>query len=108
MRHSEVSREIMYVKRILMHMGFEKYVTLPIDVFCDQNAIELSKNAVCHKRSKHIDINFHYTRELVEEKEIMIHCLQTNLIPADIFTKALPKYKHSYGIEMLNLNNVDI
>jgi len=32
---SEVSREIIYVKRLLVHMGFEKYVTSPIDVFCD-------------------------------------------------------------------------
>jgi len=31
----KVSREIVYVKRILKHMGFEKYVTSPIDVFCE-------------------------------------------------------------------------
>jgi len=60
----EVSRKVIYVKRIIMHMGFEKYVTPPIDVSCDnQSAIELSKNAVYHKRNIHIDINFHYTRE---------------------------------------------
>jgi len=53
-------------------------------------------------------MNLHYTCELIEEKEIMIHYLQTNLMPADIFTKALPKCKYSYGIKMLNLNNVDI
>ena len=41
---SEVSREIVYIKRLLMHMGFEKYTESPIDVFCDnQSAIELSK-----------------------------------------------------------------
>ncbi|XP_039303475.1 secreted RxLR effector protein 161-like [Solenopsis invicta] len=43
----EVSHEIVYIRRLLIHMGFEKYVTSPIDVFCDnQSAIQLSKNAV--------------------------------------------------------------
>jgi len=71
-------------------MGFEKYVTSPIDVlFNNQSAIELPKNAICHKRSKHIGINFHCTCELVEEKEIAIHYLQTSLMSADILTKVI-------------------
>jgi len=98
---AEISREIIYIKRILEHMGFEKYVRTPINVFCDnQSAIELSKNAVCHKRSKHIDISLHFTRQLVEDKEIIIRYLQTDLMPADILTKTLPKCKHSRCVEM--------
>jgi len=53
----EVSRKIVYEKRILKHIGFEKYVASPIDMFCDnQSAIELSKNAVFHRRNKHIEV----------------------------------------------------
>ena len=101
---SEVSREIVYIKRLLLHMGFEKCVKSPINVFCDnQSAIELSKNAVFHKRSKHIDIRLHYTRELVDQKEIAIHYLQTDCMPADILTKPLTRYKHERCVEMLNL-----
>jgi len=71
----EVPREIVYVKRILMHMGFEKYVVSPIDIFCNnQNAIELSKNAVISVVN--IDISYHFTREFVEKKEITIRYLQ--------------------------------
>jgi len=102
---SEVSREVIYIKRLLVHMGFEKYVTSPIDIFCDnQSAIQLTKNAVFHKRSKHIDINFHFTRELVERKEIVIHYLQTDLMLGDILTKSLTKYKHDKCVKMLNLS----
>jgi len=65
----EVLREVIYVKWILKHMGFEKYVTSPINVFSDnQNAIKLSKNAVCHKCNKHINIRNHFIRELMETK----------------------------------------
>lgn len=102
---SKVSREIVYIKRLLVHMGFEKYVTPPVDVFCDnQSTIQLSKNAVFHKRCKHIDINFHFTRELVKRKKIVIYYLQINLMLGDILTKPLTKHKHDKCVEMLNLN----
>jgi len=101
----EVSREIVYVKRILKHMSFEKYVASPINMFCDnQNAIELSKNAVCHKYRKHIDISYHFTRELVEKIEITIRYLQASIMPADILIKPLPKCGHLPSVRMLNLN----
>jgi len=79
-----------------MHTDFEKYVIPPIDVICDnQSARIVEKCSKCHKQNKYTNINLHYTREL-EGKEIMIHYLKTNLMPADIFTKVLPKCKHSY------------
>lgn len=40
-------------------------------VFCDSSsAINISKNPVQHYRTKHIDIRYHFIRELVENKEI--------------------------------------
>jgi hypothetical protein len=42
-----------------------------------------------HKRSKQTNITFHFTRELVESKEITISYLQTNSMLVDIFTKSL-------------------
>ena len=38
-------------------------------VFCDNtSAINLSKNSVQHSKSKHIEIRYHFIRDLVEEK----------------------------------------
>lgn len=101
---AEVSKEVVYLKRLLNYMGFEKYVETPILIYCDnQSAIELSKNAILHKRSKHIDISFHFTRELVEKKEIKVIYLRTDQMLADVLTKSLPKIKHQRCITMLNL-----
>jgi len=69
--------------------------------------MELLKNAVCHKHSKHININYHFICKLVKKKEIAIYYLQTSLMPADILTKA-PKYRHLRGVQMLNLNKENI
>lgn len=101
---AEISREIVYVKRLLTYMGFEKFIKDPVDVYCDnQSAIELSKNAVFHKRSKHIDISFHFTRELVEKKVITVRYLRTESMIADILTKSLSRDKHFKCVSMLQL-----
>lgn len=100
----EVSREIVYLKRLLMHMGFEKYVKDSIRIYCDnQSVIELSKNAVFHKQSKHIDISYHFTRELVENKEILINYLNTESMIADMLTKSLSKIKQQRCVDMLHI-----
>lgn len=47
---AEILREIVYVKRLLTYMSFEKFVQGSINVYCDdQSAISLSKNLVHHK-----------------------------------------------------------
>jgi len=76
-------------------MGSEKYMASPIDVLCDnQSAIELLKNAVCHKQAHWHKLPFHAQKK----KEITIRYLQTSVMPADILTKALPKCGHLRGV----------
>ncbi|GAU16794.1 hypothetical protein TSUD_200370 [Trifolium subterraneum] len=77
-----------WLKRILENLGLEQKQCL--DVFCDNNStIKLSKNPVLHGRSKHIDIRFHFLRNLSGEGMIELkHCTSQNQL-ADIMTKAL-------------------
>ena len=63
---------------------------LPTKIFCDnKSAISLTKNPVFHGRSKHIDIKFHYIRELVKEREIEMEFCKSEDQVADILTKPL-------------------
>jgi len=59
-------------------------------VYCDNSStIELSKNPILHGRSKHIDIRFHFLRELTKDGVVkMVHCNTQEQI-ADIMTKPL-------------------
>ena len=59
-------------------------------LFCDNlSVINISKNPVLHSRTKHIDIRYHFIRELVEEKVISLEHVVTDRQLAYIFTKAL-------------------
>ncbi|KAH9687063.1 hypothetical protein KPL70_014633 [Citrus sinensis] len=59
-------------------------------IHCDNNStIKLSKNPVLHGRSKHIDIRFHFLRDLTKDGTVeLVYCSTQNQI-ADIMTKLL-------------------
>jgi hypothetical protein len=58
-----------------------------------KSAIDLAKNPAHHKRSKHIDVKFHFIREQVKEKKVeLIHVNSEDQV-ADIFMKPLPTMK---------------
>ena len=59
-------------------------------VFCDNtSAINLSKNPVQHSKSKHIEMRYHFIRDLVEDKVVCLEFIHTDNQKADIFTKPL-------------------
>ncbi|XP_039159594.1 uncharacterized protein LOC120289129 [Eucalyptus grandis] len=63
-------------------------------ILCDnKSAIAISKNPVFHRRTKHIDIKYHFIREEQNNEEIELKYCKTEEQVADIFTKALPLAK---------------
>lgn len=101
---SEAAKEVVYLKRLLLHMNLRELASDKINIYCDnQSAVQLSKNNVFHRRSKHIDIRFHYTRELQENDEINVGFISSNEMIADILTKSLPKIKLYECIDLMGL-----
>ena len=71
------------MKELIMH---------PIVIFYDNtNAINISKNLVMHTKTKHIAIKYHFLRELVQDKEVILKYVNTKEQITNIFTKPLPK-----------------
>ena len=60
----------------------------------NKSVIELSKNPIMHKRSKHFRIGLHYIQDLVEREVIKFEYCPTAQMLADILTKALPEQAH--------------
>lgn len=59
-------------------------------LFCDNSStIKLSKNPVLHGRSKHIDVRFHFLRDLAKEGVVELCYCKSDEQIADIFTKPL-------------------
>ncbi|GKC89196.1 ribonuclease H-like domain-containing protein [Tanacetum coccineum] len=60
-------------------------------VYCDNvSAVYLSSNPVQHQRTKHIEIDIHFVRDLVATGAIRVLHVPSRYQYADIFTKGLP------------------
>ena len=59
----------------------------------NQACIAFSTNPLDYKKSKHIDVKYHFVRERVASKEIVLEYINTSDQLADILTKALDGVK---------------
>ncbi|CAN1345666.1 Retrovirus-related Pol polyprotein from transposon TNT 1-94 [Linum perenne] len=83
------STQILWIRSQLSDYGIS-ISDSPTSLFCDNtSAINISKNPVLHSRTKHIDVKYHFLRDLVSQKIIDIKFIPTDFQLADIFTKAL-------------------
>ena len=57
----------------------------------NQGAIALAKNPHLHERSRHIDVSYHYVRDLVQKGRVKIDYTPTADMVADGFTKPLER-----------------
>ena len=59
-----------------------------ITISCDsQSAIRLAKNPTFHARTKHIDVQFHFVRDMVEDGKVNLEKVDTAKNVADALTK---------------------
>lgn len=57
-------------------------------IWCDNlSAISLESNPIFHARTKHIEVDYHFIREKVVNKDVVIRHINTANQVADIFTK---------------------
>jgi hypothetical protein len=55
--------------------------------------MDLSKNAEYHARTKHIDVRYHWLRDVIENQQMKLKKIHTDKNPSDMLTKAVPKDK---------------
>ena len=65
-----------------------QYLTVYVD---NQSAIAVANNNKTRKRTKHIDVKYHYVREAIEFGEISTKFCPSDDNIADLFTKPLPR-----------------
>lgn len=101
---SEACKEAMYLRSLQFEITNEMYT---LNLFNDnQSAQKLSTNPVFHKRSKHIDVKYHFTRECVSNNIVKLQYLSTADMPADLLTKGLCGKKHYTFMNLLGVVTV--
>lgn len=72
---TEAVKEVMWLKGFISELGISLN---RVSVMCDsQSALQLSKNQMYHERTKHINVKFHFIRDVIESKLIDVEKVST-------------------------------
>ena len=98
------TKEAVWLRLLLKEIGYP--TTGPTTIFADnKSAIALANNPIYHGRSKHVDIQYHYTREKINDNTVQLLYLSTIEMMTDGLTKPLNQIKHKRFIDLLGLEN---
>lgn len=87
----ETCKEVLWVKNFLKELGHKQG---RYNLFRDsQSAIHLAKNSSLHSRTKHIEVRYHWIREVLSSKLLQHEKIHTDQNGAHMMTKILPKEK---------------
>ena len=91
---THASKEVVWLQRLCSEIGF-KQQAMRID--CDsQSAIFLAKNITYHFKTKHIDVHYHFVRDMVESKKVLLEKVDTLKYVAYSLTKSVNTEKFSW------------
>jgi hypothetical protein len=78
-------------------------------ILCDnQRYIKMTKNPIFHDRSKHIEIRYHYIRDMVQRGAIKLQYVSTDEQVADVLTKPLSRVKFDHFRDKLGIVRKDL
>lgn len=95
-------REALWLKKMMNDMQLN--IKDPIPIHEDNlGCIQIAKNPET-KRSKHIDVKFHFIRHCIQENDIKLVPTSTNEQVADCLTKPLPRMSFEKFRKKLSLH----
>jgi hypothetical protein len=86
---SDASKEVVWLRKLVSGLFGDKLETTVVH-YDNQSCIKQTKNPVFHDRSKHIDMKYHYIRDLVHRKIVKLQYIATSEQVVDILTKPFP------------------
>ena len=91
---THASREAVCLQILCSGIGL---VQQAVRLDCDsQSAIFLAKNPAYHSKTKHIDVQYHFVRDMVEENKVLLEKVNTLKNVADSLKKSVSTEKFSW------------
>ena len=78
-------------------------------ILCDnQSCIKMTENLVFHDKSKHMEIQYFYIRDMVPKGAIKLQYVSTDEQVVDVLTKHLSRVKFEYFCDNLGVFRKDL
>ena len=100
---SEAGQEACWLRSLHSELGILQ-TNVPTLLHSDnEGSIAMAKNPIFHSRAKHIDICWHWVRDLVQDEIIEFQSIHDPEQTANILTKPLPCVKHNKHVQSMGL-----
>ena len=104
---AQASTKIIWLRSILSKLGLVS--STPPLLWCDNiSATYLTTNPFFHARTKHIEIDVHFVRDLVASNALSIRFISSKDQLANTFTKPLPMAKFVLLRDSLNVHELPL
>lgn len=101
MASTHACKEAIWLRILCSDIGVD---VRKITISCDsQSAICLAKNPTFHARTKHIDVQFHFMRDMVEDGKVNFEKVDTAKNIADALKKPVGTEKFKWCLESMGL-----
>jgi hypothetical protein len=95
------SKEVVWLQRLCSGIRFEQRA---MKISCDsQSAIFMAKNPAYHSKAKHIYLQYHFVRDVVESKKVLLEKVDTLENIADSLIKYVSAMKFSCCREAMGI-----
>jgi len=102
---THASREAVWLQIFFSSMGLVQGA-IRID-FDSQSVIFLAKNPAYHLKTKHIDVQYHFLRDMIEDRKVLLVNMDTLKNTADALTKSVSSEKFSWCRETMGVEGLD-
>ena len=87
MAATQACKEAVWIQRLMEELSHKQERTT---LYCDnQSALHIARNPAFHSKTKHIGIQYHFVREVVEEGSVDMQKIHTKDNLADVMTKPI-------------------
>ena len=104
---SAAIQEVVWLRRFLQHLEIVTDAPNPMTIHCDSTAtLAYAKDLKYHGKTKHINIRYHYIRDMVAQKEVVMKHISTSQMIADPFTKPIARDAFQTHVKSLGLHRM--
>ena len=99
---SSTSCEEVWLRKLLSDL-FDLHMDANCIYYDNQSCVKLSENPMSHDKSNHIEIKYHYIRDMVQRGAVKLQYVATNEQIDDVLTKPLAIVNFDYFREKLGV-----
>ena len=105
MAATHASKEVVWLERLCSSMGL---VQEAIRIDCDSQSVSfLEKNPAYHSKTKHIDVQYHFVRDMIENKKVLLVKVDTLKNTSNALTKSMSSEKLSWCRETMGISGLE-